>query len=188
MRPLIDAEPHRFSTADVFAMLEAGILTPDEKLELIDGELIRVSPKHVRHEYVKAKLTRFLVEKTNERMGIGVETTLFLEDRTFLEPDISIYPLESVRKNLTCADVLLAIEISDSRLRYDLEVKPPLYAAHGLASLWVADVRNPALHVFAEPGPDGYQRYETLSADAALAVPGCPGAVMTLANFLPEID
>ena len=156
--PAADELPRRkFTVAEIDAMVEAGILEEDERLELIEGELVPMSAKGGRHEALKIAL--------NERWG-GVrpiscryaqETTLRLSIDTYLEPDFIIYPRAISVNTISAANVLLAVEVADSSLRYDLGRKAALYAGFGIRELWVIDAVAMTTRAFRSPAPDGYR-------------------------------
>ena len=121
--------PRPLTTADVLAMVRGGTMAEDERVELIDGELLRMSPNNRRHELVK--------EWLNERAaGLGpangfkvsIEGTLYLSNSTFVEPNIALIPRGTVITELGGADVLLVIEVSDTTRRHDLVAERRKYA------------------------------------------------------------
>lgn len=148
-----DTRQRKLSVEDVFAMVEAGIIGPDERLELIDGVLVEMSPKNVRHERVKIRLSNWLVRHLPEHFCVAVESTLKFSDTEFVEPDIVACADRLGEAGLTATDCLLVIEIADSSLAYDLNEKAQIYAQRGIRELWVIDVR--AGEVTRHRGPDG---------------------------------
>src|SRR5215813_13459340 len=82
----------RFTTADVIRMVETGLLGRDQRVELIEGELAMMSPKHNRHEWLKARLNVWLARRLPPGLVLAVESTLYLAAQTFVEPDIMTYP------------------------------------------------------------------------------------------------
>ena len=157
-------ERRRFTVAEVEAMVAAGVMDEDERVELIGGELVPMSPKGNRHEVVKVAL--------NERWGgarpkayhAAPETTLRLSEDTFLEPDFVIYPSAVRLEGISGANVLLVVEIADSSLRYDMGRKAALYASFGVRELWVIDAVRLTTRVFREPGADGYAQTRDFGA------------------------
>jgi len=171
--PLIPAEMRRrFTTADVERMVETGLIRPQERVELIEGELALMSPKHNRHEWVKVRLAEALTPfmKPNGLI-LAVETTLYLSERTFVEPDLLIYPRHILPEDVRGPDVTLLIEIGDSSLDFDLNAKAALYARHGIAHYWAVDAETLAAHVHEAPGEDGYAAVRVADKDEALAAP-----------------
>jgi Uma2 family endonuclease len=138
-------------------MVAAGVMEEDERVELIGGELVPMSPKGIRHEVVKRALLDRWIRARPEEVHIAPETTFRLSEDTYLEPDVVIYPRASGLQGLTGASVLLVVEIADSSLRYDIGRKAALYASFGIRELWVIDAVRLTARVFREPAPDGYR-------------------------------
>ncbi|MDX2238002.1 MAG: Uma2 family endonuclease [Hyphomonadaceae bacterium] len=152
----------KFTTVDVFKMVESGVLAPDERVELIEGELALMSPKHNKHEWLKNRLVRWLNRKVPDSLIVAVESTLYLTDDTFVEPDIMIYPDHILPEDVRGPDVKPLIEIADSSLAFDLGRKAALYAQHGVSPYWVIDAETKTTHVHDAGG------VRVIAADAAL--------------------
>src|SRR3954470_16785588 len=110
----------RFTVAELEAMTAAGILNEDERIELIGGEIVPMSPKGNQHEILKAALNHYWVPKLPDDLRLVTETTFRLSTDTYLEPDFVFYPQESGIRGLTAATARLVVEIADSSLGYDL--------------------------------------------------------------------
>ena len=159
----------RFTVAEVEAMVAAGVMQEDERVELIGGELVPMSPKGNQHEIVKSAL----VDRWNRARPADVwltsETTFRLSEDTYLEPDVVVYPRASGLKGLTGPSVLLVVEIANSSLRYDSGRKAALYASFGVRELWVIDAVRLTARVFADPSPEGYRSAQDFGANERLA-------------------
>lgn len=155
----------RFSVAEVEAMVAAGILDEDERVELIGGELVPMSPKGIFHERIKIALNAWFSDRRPHSTIVAVETTLRLSQDTFLDPDILLFERGAGVAGLSAGAALLAIEVADSSLAYDLGRKARVYAAHGLRELWVIDAVAMVLTRHLEPGPEGYRTITTHAAD-----------------------
>jgi Uma2 family endonuclease len=147
----------RFTVAEVEAMVAAGVMEEDERVELIGGELVPMSPKGNHHEVVKTALLRRWYRLAPDHIDLTPETTFRLSEDTYLEPDVVIYPRTSGLRGLTGANAFLVVEIADSSLRYDIGRKAALYASFGIRELWVIDAVRLTTRVFREPGADGYR-------------------------------
>ena len=157
-----------FTVKDVERMVEVGLIDEDERIELIGGEIVPMSPKGNHHEVLKTKLLRFWMRRAPEELELTPETTLRLSKDTYLEPDVVIYRLADGLKRLDGGSALLCVEIADSSLAYDLHRKPAIYASFGVTELWVIDAVRRVTHVHRGPKRGGYgsvtvhQRSETL--------------------------
>ena len=147
----------RFTVAEVEAMVAAGVMEEDERVELIGGELVPMSPKGNHHEVVKTALLARWYRASPDDVLLTPETTFRLSEDTYLEPDVVIYPRASGIRGLTGANVLLVVEIADSSLSYDIGRKAALYASFGIRELWVIDAVRLTTRVFREPAADGYR-------------------------------
>jgi Uma2 family endonuclease len=147
----------RFTVAEVEAMVAAGVMEEDERVELIGGELVPMSPKGIQHEVVKRALLDQWIRARPDEVRLASETTFRLSEDTYLEPDVVIYPRTSGLRGLTGANVLLVVEIADSSLRYDIGRKAALYASFGIRELWVIDAVRLTTRVFCEPAAGGYR-------------------------------
>jgi len=155
----------RFTVAEVEAIVAAGVMDEDERVELIGGELVPMSPKGNQHEVVKVALLRRRYRAAPDDRDLAPETTFRLSDDTFLEPDVVIYPRASGLKGVSGPNVLLVVEIADSSKRYDMGRKAKLYAAFGVRELWVIDAVKTTVRIFRAPTAHGYG--ETLDFGAA---------------------
>jgi Uma2 family endonuclease len=158
-----DGLPRRaFSVDDIHRMIEAGIFSEDERFELIEGDLVMMSPKHVAHERVKHLLTMALVRAAPEGMFVGIEATLQLARDILVEPDItviskSVYDVPpKTFAQPRPEDVLLLIEVAVSSLAYDRRIKARLYARHGIREFWLIDANECITWVHTGPVGDGW--------------------------------
>jgi Uma2 family endonuclease len=147
----------RFTVVEVEAMVAAGVMEEDERVELIGGELVPMSPKGNHHEVLKAALLRRWYRIAPDDIDLVPETTFRLTEDTYLEPDVVIYPRASGIRGLAVDNVLLVVEIADSSLSYDVGRKATLYASFGIRELWVIDAVRLTARVFREPAADGYR-------------------------------
>src|SRR5580700_10675979 len=141
----------RFTVAEVEAMVTAGVMEEDERVELIGGELVPMSPKGSQHEVVKRALLDRWFRARPEEVHLVPETTFRLSEDTYLEPDVVIYPRTAGIRGLGASNVLLVVEIADSSLRYDIGRKAALCASFGIRELWVIDAVRLTTRVFREP-------------------------------------
>jgi Uma2 family endonuclease len=170
-----------FHVADVERMVACGLIGSDERLELIGGELVPMSPKGVRHEAVKRAVLRGWGRL--DAHDCLVETTFRLGETTFLEPDILVIGRDVRLAMLSGREVALAVEIADSSLGYDLGRKPALYAEAGVAELWVIDANRLVLHRHREPFGAAYRDVEPLPADVVATPRAAPELALRLADL-----
>lgn len=169
-------ERRRWTVAEIEAMVAAGIVDEDERFELIDGDVVPMSPKGIRHEVIKASLNRLWIKRLPDRFILIPETTFRLNEVSFLEPDFVFFASTTKLADLKPANTLLAVEVSDSTLRYDTGRKAQLYASHGIVELWAIDVETLQTHIFTKPSAEGYLTRRLVEANEELAP-----------HFAPEI-
>ncbi len=174
---------------EVFALIEAGIIGLDERFELIGGEIVPMSPKGIRHEVVKNELAASIIRNpVTADISIHIESTYFTGKRSFFEPDILLWPKHIRRvdkdNDIPPAELLLAIEVSDSSLGYDLGRKAAFYAGLGIREYWVVNARSLVTTVHRQPGDENYTTITEVSPDAVLE----PAFVKGLSLRLAELD
>ncbi len=175
----------RFTVAEVEAMVAAGVVKEHERVELIGGELVPMSPKGNRHELVKKALNRRWMQRIPDDIELIPETTFRLSEDTYVEPDFIVYPLGTPLERLTAAGVLLVVEIAASSLGYDMGPKAALYAAFGLRELWVVDAVKLTTRIFREPSETGYGDARDLAASDLLSPHFAPQAFALRLDGLP---
>jgi Uma2 family endonuclease len=146
----------RFTVAEVEAMVEAGIMDEDERVELIGGELVPMSAKGRHHEAVKVALNDRWCRIRPETCRVAQETMFRLSEDTFLEPDFVIYSYPTLLTGLSQSNVLLVVEIAASSRRLDMGRKAKLYASFGVREFWVIDAVRRTTRTFAAPAGRGY--------------------------------
>lgn len=172
-----------WTVAEIEAMVEAGIIDGDERFELIGGEVVPMSPKGARHELVKSELNRCLQRLAADDVSIAPETTLRLDEKSFVEPDFCVFPRSIAPGDMRGYDVLLAIEIADTSLRYDLGRKIGTYAAYGIPEVWVINALSLVTRVHKQLGPEGYRSVTELGPDETIAAVRVPSVSMCLSSL-----
>jgi Uma2 family endonuclease len=172
-----------FTVAELEKMTAAGILTRDERLELIGGEIVPMSPKGIQHELLKAALLEHWYRAKPAELMLIPETTLRLSEDTYLEPDVVVYYRVDGLANLNAQSALLIVEIAESSLAYDMGAKARLYASFGVAELWVIDAVKLQTRIHREPTPSGYRSIADFPGSAELAPSLAPSLTLTLSTL-----
>ncbi|MCR9120640.1 MAG: Uma2 family endonuclease [Phyllobacteriaceae bacterium] len=175
-----------FTVSDVVRMVEAGVLGRDERFELIGGEIVPMSPKGIRHERLKQWLNEQLIRGLPTHLQTIPETTFYLSEDTFIEPDFVVYPAESGLEKLSPETCLLAIEVADSSLSYDLGRKARLYAEFVIGELWVFDVNAMQVTVHRQPRDGEFGSVERHRFDTTLAAKRIDGYALDLERYSPR--
>ncbi len=176
-----------FTVDDYYRMADAGILAEDDAVELIEGEIIRMSPVGSRHASRVKKLIRLLTMKLGESAIVAAQDPVHLSDLSEPEPDLSVLrPRDDFyeSRHPTPDDVLLLIEVSDSSLEFDHRVKLPLYARHNIRELWVVDLRNGLVEVYEGPEGNHYRDRRELQRSESLSPQSFPDLILTIDEIL----
>ena len=179
-----------FTVDDYYKMAEVGILNEDDRVELIEGEIVEMSPIGAGHSGRVDRLSRLFIEVLGDAGWVRTQNPVRLSRRSEPEPDLALLRPESERESSyevdlpTAADVLLIIEVADSSLAYDLGRKARMYARHGIRDLWVLDRRNDRLVLHRDPMPRGYGAIRTLVRGESIAPLAFPEIVLTIDELL----
>lgn len=149
-----------FSVEDYYRMAAAGLFGPDDRVELVEGEVIEMSPIGSRHAACVGRLTELLRSLPREVAILWVQNPVRLDDYSEPVPDVTLLRRRDdfyARANPGPADVLLLIEVSDSTLEYDRQIKVPLYARAGIPEVWVVNLPGEVVEVYARPGGGVYR-------------------------------
>ena len=141
-----------FTVEEYYKMAEIGILTPESKVELINGEIIRMRPSKSEHANAIDLLTRELILAIQKRAIVRVQNPISIDNHSEPEPDIAIVRTkeeDNYRHHHPVAkDILLIIEVSDSSLNFDREVKTPLYAEAGIPEYWIINLQDQQVEIY----------------------------------------
>ena len=179
-----------FTVEECLRMVDAGILRSDERVELIRGEIIKMSPIGPRHGAAVDGATRAFVRLAGDSAIVRVQGTVVLDQLVAPQPDLVLLrPRDDfyVHKNPGGSDILLAIEIADSSLDYDTTVKVGLYAILGIREYWVADLQNDRVICYSEPveAGDHYKTVRECHKGDVLTPQGLPDCHLPLGVLLP---
>jgi len=181
---------HRLLTVDEYhKMGEAGILCEDDRVELIEGELIDMAPIGSSHASMVMWLISSLSTTLSGRAIISPQNPVRLGERSEPQPDVTIlrYRPDFYRtSHPQPKDVLLLIEVSDSTVRYDREIKVPLYAHHGIPEVWLIDLQQEHVEIYLQPSKDGYRQLIKPTRDERIAPSLLPEVSLLIADLWPQ--
>jgi Uma2 family endonuclease len=178
-RPLTVAEYH--------VMGKAGLLTEDDRVELIEGELVAPFPISNDHAGTKNALTRVLLQVVGDRGVIAAGNSVQLDDLSEPQPDFSVLkPRDDFYRRATPRpdEVLLIIEVADSSLAYDRNVKRSLYARHGIPEFWIVNPVAGEVEVCRDPQGEQYASVSRFGPEGVLQPHLLPGATIQVATLL----
>ena len=173
-----DDLPRRaFTVDDIHRMIEAGIFDENERFELIEGDLVMMSPQHIAHERIKNVLNMALSRVAPADVFVGVETSIQLARNVLVQPDITVISQSVYHADpKTFArprpqDILLLIEVASSSIGYDRRVKARLYARHGIREFWVIDASERITWIHTGPTGETWSSIVERTPTEALTTP-----------------
>ena len=164
-----------FTVKDVLRMQKTGVIGPDEKFELVEGEIVPMQSKTHVHELIKSDLILRIARVLPEGLWLGIESSMYLSDRTILEPDLVVYKRGLKLETIKGPDIILAIEVSLSTFVYDSGLKASLYARYGVQELWVIDAKKRRTFVHKDASGKGWGEVMEHGPKALLECAALPG-------------
>ena len=175
----------RFTVHDYHRMGEAGILHEDDRVELIEGEIVEMAAIGTRHFSCVNGLNRMLVRSVGDEAIVSVQNPVRLNEHTEPQPDLTVIRERDYRESLPIPeDVLLLIEVSDTTLRYDRGVKLPLYARAGIREVWIVDLSGETIERHTDPSGHSYRRTERAQRGDRIACSTLPDLTLTVDDVL----
>ena len=182
------ATKRRFTVAEYYCMGEAGILGPDERTELIRGEIFVMPPIGPGHAEGTSRTDRVFQRRFGERAMVRSQNPIRLPDDSEPEPDIVLARLRPEGYGAghpRPEDILLVVEISDTSLARDRDVKLPLYAQAGIPEAWLMNLPDDRIEVYRDPAPEGYRSITLVPRDGAVTPLAVPDVTIPCADLLP---
>jgi len=156
-------EERLITVEEYYRMAEVGILGPDEKVELINGKIINMSPIGSKHAYCVKQLNKIFIALFGDTHTIGIQDPIRLSDLSEPEPDLSLAlgpDSKYIESHPSPSDILLLIEVADSSVDEDRDVKIPLYASSGIPECWIVNIPENKIEVYKSPKHNTYQLKE----------------------------
>ena len=147
-------ERHLFTVEDYYRMASAGILLEDDRVELIEGEIIDMSPIGSPHAACVMRLVELFGRLLGDKAIVSSQNPVRLSDLSEPQPDVALLVRRDdfyASAHPTARDVMLLIEVSDTTLDYDRKTKLPLYASSGIAEYWIVDLNAEAIEIYTKP-------------------------------------
>ena len=178
---------HKLDASAFFRMADAGIFATDQRLELIDGDLLDVAPTGQGHSGIVAGLNEALVLACTGRATVWTQGSIRLNNLNVPEPDFAVLRRRAdfyATGHGPCpADLLLVIEVSDTSLHFDRTVKLPVYAGAQVPEYWIVDLKGRRVDAYRAPRGDHYAEVATYISGDILALTAAPEIVVSLALF-----
>jgi len=181
--------PTRMTVERYFALVDEGLLDPDDRVELLEGVVVAMSPRNPPHDAVVSLAARVLGRVVGDRAAVRCQCSIILNRYSAPEPDVAVVPgheRDYMLAHPTTA--LLVVEVADTSLAQDRLTKAALYAAAGIPEYWIVNLRDRQVEVLRDPEPAAgrYRERAVAGADARLAIVTLPGVEVAAAELLPD--
>jgi Uma2 family endonuclease len=183
----VQIERRWFSVAEYDRMIETGIFPEDDRIELIKGEVVKISPIGNAHAACVKRSTAIFYPLVARLVVISVQDPIQLDDYSKPQPDIALLKPRKdfyVQSPPTPADVLLIVEVADSSVEYDREVKVPLYARAGIPEVWLVKLRLDVIEIYAQPANGVYQSFREARRGDRLMLASLPKLKLRVDDIL----
>lgn len=183
----VGVRTRRFSVEEYHQMVRSGILREDDRVELLEGEIIELTPIGPRHALCVARLNRHLTVSLSNRAIVWVQGPIHLSPDSEPQPDLALArPPETRYTNAHPgpADLFLVIEVAESSVDDDRSRKIPLYARAGIREVWLVNLPAETIEVYRAPTPDGYQDIQMLRRGLAVAPEAFPDLPLAVDDIL----
>jgi Uma2 family endonuclease len=174
----------RWTTAELIRLTDLGVFTAEDRMELIGGEIVPMSPVGRRHEVVADELAQYFTPLLPKTVRLTTERQFNLSDETYTKPDICLWPATIKAPDVRGDTVLLIVEVAQTSLKFDTSTKAALYASHGVRDYWVINAETLETKVHRGPAPSVYAETRTLTANEVLV----PLLVPQLSVRLESLD
>ena len=183
-------QARKFTVAEYYRMVDAGILQPRERVELIEGEILTMPPIGPRHAEGVDDFLALFSRYAAGRFRVRIQAPVHLGEHLELEPDMALLRMRPGgyrRAHPTLEDILLITEVADSTLDYDRDIKAPIYGRAGIPETWVVNLREDCLEVFRNPGPPGYAQHTLYRRGDKISPVALPDLEFAVAELLPPV-
>jgi len=179
----------RFTVQEYYRMAEVGVLRPEERVELINGEIRVMSPQGPKHSASGTRADNCFRKHLGNRAVVRIQMPIHIDDDSEPEPDVVLaVPDENEYDDHhpTPQEIILVMEITASTLSYDRQEKSCLYARAGIIQYCLLNLRARELEDYRDPGPDGYRSKRTYRADQSFNLAAFPDVLINVAELLPR--
>ncbi len=169
----VEVAKRQFTVEEYYRIADAGVLREGDRVELIEGEIIEMSPIGSRHAACVGRLTRLLGQLGGDRVIVRVQNPVEINDYSEPVPDIALLRWRDdfyAHAKPVPADVLLIVEVSDSTTNYDREVKAPLYARAGVPEMWLVNLPEELVEVYTRPAGGAFQETRLVGRGESMTV------------------
>jgi Uma2 family endonuclease len=185
---MVNTQVRQLNSAEYYQMMESGIIREGERVELILGQIFTMAAKGTRHTLCTRKLFKQLLSLIDERADVQSQDPITLPNNSEPEPDIVIARLRSdeyINSHPAPADIILVIEVADSSIKFDRDIKAPLYAAAGINEYWIVNLIDDRLEIYRQPSNSIYTNIQIVTPPQSISLPEFPEISLNVGDFFP---
>ena len=187
MTATVDVQRRSFTVEEYDAMAKAGILSEDDRVELLNGEIVEMSPIGSNHSGCVNRLTRLFSDQIDDRAILSVQNPMRLNAHSEPEPDLALLvPRDDfyAQGHPEPDDVLLVVEVAETSAEFDRQVKLPLYAEAGIPEVWLIDLAESRVETYRDPSASGYAQIQQRASGESLSPKSLPDVTISTAEIL----
>lgn len=186
MNSVTAAPTYQFSVAEYLKLGEVGIFHEDDRVELLNGNIVLMSPIGIRHMNAVRRLINNFARRFGDRCLVDAQNPVVIDGQSMPQPDLLLLRMDFDESAAPGpADVLLLVEVADSSLLYDQRDKLEAYARNGIVEYWLLDLTRNELHVFRDPAGFGYRTTQVVRREESIAPLAFPETPVALGELLP---
>jgi Uma2 family endonuclease len=176
-----------FTVDEYHRMANAGIFREDDRIELLDGEILEMTPIGSRHAATVDRLNQLFSDRARRRAIVRIQSPIRISERSEPQPDVALLQPRAdfyAQAHPGPEDVILVVEVAETSVEVDRSVKVPLYARAGIPEVWLMDLSGDCIEVFQEPSPQGYQEIQRVRRGDRLAPRAFPDLDLAVHDLL----
>jgi Uma2 family endonuclease len=185
---MVNTQIRPLTSVEYYQMMESGIIREGERVELISGQIFTMAAKGTRHTVATSRLLKSLLVLIGEQALVRCQDPISLPNHSEPEPDIPIVRLRSddyVNSHPSPADIILVIEVADSSIKFDREIKAPLYAAAGISEYWIVNLIDNYLEIYRQPEGSIYTSIQIITPPRSVSLPQFTDIMLDINDFFP---
>jgi Uma2 family endonuclease len=189
MLDLAQLEPERrrpITRVEYHAMGQAGLFE-NEHVELLDGVIVKMSPRSREHDSIVERLSEYLLPPLVGRARVRIQLAFVASPYSEPEPDVAIVPKNEQRHLDHPGHANLLIEVAFTSLRFDRSTKASIYARAGVPAYWIVNVAERCIEAYAKPQAEGYAERLVFKSGERISVPGFPDVTLAVDNVFADV-
>ncbi len=185
---MVNTQVRPLTSIEYYQMMESGIIREGERVELILGQIFSMAAKSTRYTVFVTRLLKELLALAEGRVIIRSQDPISLPNNSEPEPDIVIARLRSdeyINSHPSPADIILVMEVADSSIKFDRDIKAPLYAAAGITEYWIVNLIDNRLEIYRQPSGSIYTSIQIVTPPRSISLPEFPEISLNIGDFFP---